>query len=108
MHNQDSVTCRSCHDANAIQPTSEEGQKAHALLRQGGVTCIDCHTNIVHPPTQQTAQVPATTRQPSLRLGNHRHPNPRHRPPASRSDGSEEENTCKSALDVVVQAADRS
>ena len=61
MHNQDSVTCRSCHDANAIQPTSEEGQKAHALLRQGGVTCIDCHTNIVHPPTQQTAQVPATT-----------------------------------------------
>ena len=36
-------------------------QKAHALLRQGGVTCVDCHTNLVHPAaaspaTQSSAQ----------------------------------------------------
>jgi nitrate/TMAO reductase-like tetraheme cytochrome c subunit len=49
MRAQDSVTCRSCHDANAIRPTSDDGQKAHALLRQGGVTCVDCHVNLVHP-----------------------------------------------------------
>jgi nitrate/TMAO reductase-like tetraheme cytochrome c subunit len=55
MHAQDSVTCRSCHDANAIHPKSEGGQQAHALLRQGGVTCVDCHTNLVHP-APSTAQ----------------------------------------------------
>lgn len=57
---EDSITCRSCHDASAIHPTSEDGQKAHALLRQGGVTCIDCHTNLVHRPAQPAAQAPAT------------------------------------------------
>ena len=61
MHAQDSVTCRSCHDANAIHPASDDGQKAHALLRQGGVTCVDCHANLVHPAaaspaTQSSAQ----------------------------------------------------
>jgi trimethylamine-N-oxide reductase (cytochrome c), cytochrome c-type subunit TorY len=49
MHAQDSVTCRSCHDANAIQPMGEGGRAAHALLRQGNVTCVDCHSNLVHP-----------------------------------------------------------
>jgi len=57
---QDSVTCRSCHDADAMKPTSADGQKAHALLRQGGVTCIDCHTNLVHPPAQQSTPSPAS------------------------------------------------
>ena len=56
MRAQDSITCRSCHDANAIHPTSEAGRQAHALLSQGGVTCVDCHTNIVHPPAQPTTQ----------------------------------------------------
>lgn len=56
MHGQDSVTCRSCHDANAIYPASEDGQKAHGLLRQGGVTCIDCHTNLVHRKAEPTAE----------------------------------------------------
>jgi nitrate/TMAO reductase-like tetraheme cytochrome c subunit len=64
MHAQDSVTCRSCHDANAIQPVSDEGKKAHALLRQGGATCVDCHSNIVHPPATppvlQPTALPAT------------------------------------------------
>jgi len=50
MRAQDSATCRSCHDANAIQPGSENGRTAHASLRQGNVTCIDCHSNLVHPP----------------------------------------------------------
>jgi len=55
MRRQNSVTCRSCHDANAIKPASENGRVSHALLRQGGVTCIDCHTNIVHGPTSEAA-----------------------------------------------------
>jgi nitrate/TMAO reductase-like tetraheme cytochrome c subunit len=55
MRAQDSVTCRSCHDANAIKPATENGRVSHALLRQGGVTCIDCHTNIVHGPTSGAA-----------------------------------------------------
>jgi nitrate/TMAO reductase-like tetraheme cytochrome c subunit len=52
---QNSVTCRSCHDASAIKPASENGRVSHALLRQGGVTCIDCHTNIVHAPPSEPA-----------------------------------------------------
>ena len=61
MHAQDSVTCRSCHDANAIHPTSDDGQKAHALLSQGGVTCVDCHTNLVHSPVPPPATQPAAS-----------------------------------------------
>lgn len=56
MHDQDSITRRSCHDANAITPTSDEGRQAHALLRQGLATCVDCHTNIVHPPATPSAE----------------------------------------------------
>jgi len=55
MRAQNSVTCRSCHDANAITPATENGRVSHALLRQGSVTCIDCHTNIVHAPTSGPA-----------------------------------------------------
>ncbi|HMF25272.1 MAG TPA: NapC/NirT family cytochrome c [Pseudolabrys sp.] len=54
MRAQDSVTCRSCHDASAIKPTTEDGRVAHATLKGGGVTCVDCHTNIVHAPTSAT------------------------------------------------------
>ena len=50
MRAQDSITCRSCHEAAVIQPTSEAGRAAHALLRQGRMTCIDCHFNLVHAP----------------------------------------------------------
>jgi nitrate/TMAO reductase-like tetraheme cytochrome c subunit len=55
LRRQDSVTCRSCHDANAISPASESGKTSHAMLKQGGVTCVDCHANIVHPPAQKTS-----------------------------------------------------
>jgi nitrate/TMAO reductase-like tetraheme cytochrome c subunit len=54
MRRSDSATCRNCHDANAIQPVSERGRAAHALLREGRMTCIDCHFNLVHgavPPS---------------------------------------------------------
>jgi nitrate/TMAO reductase-like tetraheme cytochrome c subunit len=50
MRSQDSVTCRSCHDAAVVQPKSEPGRAAHALLREGRMTCVDCHFNIVHAP----------------------------------------------------------
>jgi len=50
MRAQDSVTCRSCHDAATIMPTSERGKAAHALMREGRMTCIDCHFNLVHAP----------------------------------------------------------
>lgn len=50
MRRDDSVTCRHCHEAGAIKPTSEQGRAAHALLSQGRLTCIDCHFNLVHAP----------------------------------------------------------
>jgi nitrate/TMAO reductase-like tetraheme cytochrome c subunit len=55
----DSVTCRSCHDASAIKPSSDAGRQSHALLAQGGVTCVDCHTNLVHPPVAAANASPA-------------------------------------------------
>jgi nitrate/TMAO reductase-like tetraheme cytochrome c subunit len=50
MRRQDSATCRSCHDAGAIEPASERGRAAHALLRERKLTCIDCHFNLAHAP----------------------------------------------------------
>ena len=54
MHRNDGITCRKCHDAAAIHPTSDAGRSAHAALQQGGVTCIDCHANIVHSQARST------------------------------------------------------
>jgi cytochrome c-type protein NapC len=50
MRAQDSVTCRSCHEAGAIAPKSEAGRAAHARVGKGGATCVDCHRNLVHAP----------------------------------------------------------
>jgi len=50
MRSQDSVTCRRCHDAAAIQPASQRGRAAHELVKEGRMTCIDCHFNLVHAP----------------------------------------------------------
>jgi nitrate/TMAO reductase-like tetraheme cytochrome c subunit len=55
MRRNDSVTCRSCHDAAAIAPASERGRAAHALVREGRMTCIDCHFNLVHAPVPPSA-----------------------------------------------------
>jgi nitrate/TMAO reductase-like tetraheme cytochrome c subunit len=54
MRAQDSVTCRSCHNAALINPKSERGKAAHALMREGRMTCIDCHFNLVHAPVPPT------------------------------------------------------
>jgi nitrate/TMAO reductase-like tetraheme cytochrome c subunit len=56
MRAQDSVTCRSCHDAAVIRPKSEGGRAAHALLREGRMTCIDCHINLVHAPVPPSVE----------------------------------------------------
>ena len=56
MREQDSVTCRGCHDAKAIAPKSERGRAAHALMREGRMTCIDCHFNLVHAPVPPTIE----------------------------------------------------
>jgi nitrate/TMAO reductase-like tetraheme cytochrome c subunit len=56
MRAQDSVTCRSCHDADKVEPTSERGRAAHALMREGRMTCIDCHFNLVHAPVPPTIE----------------------------------------------------
>ncbi len=56
MRAQDSVTCRSCHDAKLTAPKSERGKAAHALMREGRMTCIDCHFNLVHAPVPPTIE----------------------------------------------------
>ena len=48
MRSQDSTTCRKCHYAAAIQPTSQAGRESHALLLKGQATCVDCHLNTFH------------------------------------------------------------
>jgi nitrate/TMAO reductase-like tetraheme cytochrome c subunit len=55
MRRSDSVTCRGCHTPAAIQPASQRGRAAHALLAEGRMTCIDCHFNLVHAPVPASA-----------------------------------------------------
>lgn len=55
MRNNDSLTCRKCHDATVIRPASEAGRAAHAMLAEPRVTCIDCHFNLVHAPVPASA-----------------------------------------------------
>jgi len=55
MRRYDSSTCRKCHDATAIVPSTEAGRAAHAMLQQKSMTCIDCHFNLVHAPVTPSA-----------------------------------------------------
>jgi cytochrome c-type protein NapC len=48
MRAHDSVTCRSCHVEDLIQPSRKRGQKQHNMAKETGMTCIDCHYNLVH------------------------------------------------------------
>jgi nitrate/TMAO reductase-like tetraheme cytochrome c subunit len=48
MRENDSATCRSCHDEADITPTRLRGQRQHAEAKETGMTCIDCHYNLVH------------------------------------------------------------
>lgn len=50
MQSQGSITCRKCHDAAAIHPTSAAGQSAHATFVEDRITCIVCHADIAHAP----------------------------------------------------------
>ncbi len=44
----DSVTCRECHEEASIKPVRQRGQKQHEEARETSMTCIDCHYNLVH------------------------------------------------------------
>lgn len=58
MRDEDSVTCRSCHDAAAIRPRTAQGRAAHAVASVPGMTCIDCHLNLVHQPAAPVSSGP--------------------------------------------------
>ncbi|WP_261817070.1 NapC/NirT family cytochrome c [Vibrio gallicus] len=46
----DSATCRSCHDFDAMDEysQSEDAAKKHAYAREHSQTCIDCHKGMAH------------------------------------------------------------
>ncbi len=44
----DSETCRNCHEEASIKPQRKRGQRQHEEARKTGITCIDCHYNLVH------------------------------------------------------------
>ena len=44
----DSRTCRGCHEESSIKPQRKRGQRQHAEAKETGMTCIDCHYNLVH------------------------------------------------------------
>jgi len=44
----DSITCRGCHEEASIKPQRKRGQRQHQEARTKNLTCIDCHYNLVH------------------------------------------------------------
>ena len=48
FRDNDSITCRECHEEVSIKPARQRGQKQHKEALESGVTCIDCHYNLVH------------------------------------------------------------
>lgn len=49
MLGEDSQTCRTCHNFEAIVPSRKRGERAHADAKQKDKTnCIACHYNLVH------------------------------------------------------------
>lgn len=44
----DSGTCRTCHEQSSIKPQRKRGQRQHKEALETGMTCIDCHYNLVH------------------------------------------------------------
>ena len=48
FRDNDSVTCRECHEESSIKPQRMRGQTQHAEALESGMTCIDCHYNLVH------------------------------------------------------------
>ncbi|MFO4668848.1 NapC/NirT family cytochrome c [Vibrio cholerae] len=50
MRGNDSATCRSCHDFDAMEPfeQSHEAVKMHEYAKANNQTCIDCHKGVAH------------------------------------------------------------
>ncbi|HEX7053269.1 MAG TPA: NapC/NirT family cytochrome c [Burkholderiales bacterium] len=50
MKQTDSLECRNCHHADAMDPEkqSERARARHARMKTEGLTCIDCHFGIAH------------------------------------------------------------
>ena len=44
----DSETCRSCHEQDALKPRRERGVRRHEIAQRKDMTCIACHYNLVH------------------------------------------------------------
>ncbi|WP_235972287.1 NapC/NirT family cytochrome c [Spirabiliibacterium falconis] len=63
MKEQDSATCRSCHNTEAwlLHEQSKTAQKMHKEMQSSGQTCIDCHKGIVHfmPEMESSADAQA-------------------------------------------------
>ncbi|MGR9073135.1 MAG: NapC/NirT family cytochrome c, partial [Gammaproteobacteria bacterium] len=52
MLENDSETCRSCHEQAALKPRRESGVRRHQLAQRKNITCIACHYNLVHEPIE--------------------------------------------------------
>jgi len=50
MKETDSLECRNCHHADAMEPEkqTEKARARHAKMKSEGLTCIDCHFGIAH------------------------------------------------------------
>jgi len=50
MKETDSLECRNCHHADAMDPEkqSEKARARHLKMKTEGKTCIDCHFGIAH------------------------------------------------------------
>ena len=48
FRDNDSITCRECHEEASIKPARQRGQNQHREALEANMTCIDCHYNLVH------------------------------------------------------------
>ena len=48
FRDNDSITCRECHEEASIKPARQRGQQQHKEALESSMTCIDCHYNLVH------------------------------------------------------------
>ena len=48
FRDNDSITCRECHEEESIKPARQRGQQQHKEALESSMTCIDCHYNLVH------------------------------------------------------------
>lgn len=63
MRKQDSATCRSCHNIEAMKAGNDAARVAHALMREKKMTCVDCHFSVAHasPPPPMNVVIPQKT-----------------------------------------------